>query len=200
MIKAEVTVNGIIDRSATSRTSKEGKPFTTFSLKVNITGHNQESLPIEISIIKDGYNASEANQFTSGRRVEVSGNMTFKKRGERMYVNMSASQINMTPIAVTDSVEGTVEFRGTLGKQIDRKNDKNGKPYQTFSGFSTEKVDEAFEFTWIRFARFSGDECNALVPSGKIEAKGKLTLSVFREKLNIDCRVDEIKAWIKQPY
>lgn len=34
MIKAEVTVNGVISRAATTRTSKDGKTYTQLSLTV----------------------------------------------------------------------------------------------------------------------------------------------------------------------
>ena len=117
-----------------------------------------------------------------------------------MYVNLSAKEIHLNPASVTDAINGELEFRGTLGKQIDERTDKNGNPYQLFSGYSTEKVNDAFEFTWVRFARFSGDVCNTLYPSAKVEVKGKLAITVFHKRLNLDCRVSEIKEWVKQAY
>lgn len=193
-------VNGVICRAATTRTGKDGKNYTQFSLTVNVGDVTKETLPIDISVIKDGYNQVEANQFTNGTRAEITGILTFKKRGETMYVNLSAKEIHLNPASVTDNISGELEFRGTLGKQIDERTDKNGKPYQLFSGYSTEKVNDAFEFTWIRFARFSGEACNVLYPSAKVEAKGKLAITVFRKRLNLDCRVSEIKEWVKQTY
>lgn len=200
MIKAEVTVNGVISRASTTRTSKDGKTYTQLSLTVNVGEVTKETLPIDISVIKDGYNQAEACQCTNGIRAEITGVLTFKKRSENMYVNLSAKEIHLNPASVTDAINGELEFRGTLGKQIDERTDKNGNPYQLFSGYSTEKVNDAFEFTWVRFARFSGDICNVLYPSAKVEVKGKLAITVFRKRLNLDCRVSEIKEWVKQAY
>ncbi|MDD3063265.1 MAG: hypothetical protein PHX50_10620 [Massilibacteroides sp.] len=200
MIKAEATVNGIISRSAMMKTGKDGKPFTAMTVKVDVTDRNGGGISVEISVGKDGYDTNEAALLTIGQRVEIVGTMNFKKRSEHLYVNLSAKQITLNPASKTDSVTGDVEFKGTLGKQIDRKNDKNGSSYQIFSGFSTEKVAETFEFTWVRFVRFSNDECKALAPSSKVEIKGELELGCYQEKLNLSCRVNEISEWVKQPF
>lgn len=200
MIKAEATVNGIISRSAMMKTGKDGKPFTAMTVKVDVTDRNGGGISVEISVGKDGYDTNEAALLTIGQRVEIVGTMNFKKRSEHLYVNLSAKQITLNPASKTDSVTGDVEFKGTLGKQIDRKNDKNGSSYQIFSGFSTEKVAETFEFTWVRFVRFSNDECKALAPSSKVEIKGELELGCYQEKLNLSCRVNEISVWVKQPF
>ncbi len=198
MIKAEATVNGIISRSAMMKTGKDGKPFTAMTVKVDVTDRNGSGISVEISVGKDGYDTNEAAKLTIGQRVEIVGTMNFKKRTEHLYVNLSAKQIALNPASQTDSVTGDLEFKGTIGKQIDRKTDKNGGNYQIFSGFSTEKVAETFEFTWVRFVRFSNDECKALVPSGKVEIKGELELGCYQEKLNLSCRVNEISEWVKQ--
>ena len=200
MIKAEATINGVISRSAMMKTGKDGKPFTAMSVKVDITDRNDHGISVEISVGKDGYDAAEAAQYALGQRVEIAGTMNFKKRAERLYVNLSAKQITLNPTSLVDAVTGDLEFKGTLGKQIDRKTDKNGSDYQIFSCFSTEKVAETFEFTWVRFVRFSKEECNVLNPSGKVEVKGELELGSYQDKLNLSCRVKEISEWVKQPY
>lgn len=200
MIKAEATINGVISRSAMMKTGKDGKPFTAMSVKVDITDRNDRGISVEISVGKDGYDAAEAAQYALGQRVEIAGTMNFKKRAERLYVNLSAKQITLNPTSQVDAVTGDLEFKGTLGKQIDRKTDKNGSDYHIFSGFSTEKVAETFEFTWVRFVRFSKEECNVLNPSGKVEVKGELELGSYQDKLNLSCRVKEISEWVKQPY
>jgi hypothetical protein len=46
-------------------------------------------------------------------------------------------------------------FRGSPGKNIDMKRDKKDKPYLAFSAYSAEKVSDGFEYTWVRFIRFS---------------------------------------------
>ncbi|MGL5981062.1 MAG: hypothetical protein ACRCZY_09350 [Phocaeicola sp.] len=200
MIKAETTVNGVISRSAMMKTGKDGNPFTAMTVKVDITDRRGSSTSLEVSVGKDGYDAADAANYAIGQRVEIVGTMNFKKRGERLYLNLSAKQITLNPTSKIDAVTGNLEFKGTLGKQIDRKSDKNGASYQIFSGFSTEKVGESFEFTWVRFVRFASDDCKALSAGAKVEVKGELELSCYQDKLNLSCRVSEMSEWVKQPF
>ena len=66
MIKAETTVNGVISRSAMMKTGKDGKPFTAMSLKVDITDRNGSGISVEISVGKDGYDATDAVKYSLG--------------------------------------------------------------------------------------------------------------------------------------
>lgn len=182
MIKAEATVNGIISRSAMMKTGKDGKSFTAMTVKVDVTDRNGSGISIEISVGKDGYDTNEAAKLTIGQRVEIVGTMNFKKRSEHLYVNLSAKQITLNPASQTDSVTGDLEFKGSLGKQIDRKTDKNGGDYQIFSGFSTEKVAETFEFTRVRFVRFSNDECKALASKWQGRNQGRIGIGLLPRK------------------
>lgn len=47
-----------------------------------------------------------------------------------------------------------MEFRGTIGKQVEVKTDKKGKPYTLFSAYSSEKDGDNYAYTWIRFMQF----------------------------------------------
>ena len=105
-------------------------------------------------------------------------------------------------VDVTDRNSSGITIEISVGKDGYDTNEAAkltiGQRVEIFSGFSTEKVAETFEFTWVRFVRFSNDECKALVPSGKVEIKGELELGCYQEKLNLSCRVNEISEWVKQ--
>lgn len=195
MLKSEVCVNGLVNRSAVAKTNSEGKIFVTFGIRVDITNAQGTSMVLDISVSRDG---EETAGIIQNARIEVKGTMTFKKRGDRLYLNLHASEVNLSPASATDMISGTLSFRGTIGKTVDSRTDKNGKPYLLFSGYSAEKVEEAFEYTWVRFVLFGENE--NVKAQGKIEATGEMELSVFNDKLNISCRVSEAKEWIKQPF
>lgn len=195
MLKSEVSINGLITRSAVVKTNSEGNSFVTFGMRVDVPDHQGASMILDISVSRDG---DDLSGLVSDARIEVKGTLTFKKRGDKIYLNLHASDINLSPASTTDMLSGTLSFRGTLGKTIDTKTDKNNKPYCLFSGYSSEMVGEWVEFTWVRFI-FFGE--NALIqPQAKIEASGDIELSVYNAKLNISCRVSEVKVWIRQPY
>ena len=51
-------------------------------------------------------------------------------------------------------LKGDMAFRGKVGKNIEERKDRNDKPYTMFSAFSIKKVDENFEYQWVRFFCF----------------------------------------------
>jgi hypothetical protein len=89
-------------------------------------------------------------------------------------------------------------FFGKVGNKIEVKDSKNGKKFLSTSGFSTTKEGEEFEYTWVRFIQFEAEKPEWLVPKAGIEVKGKLELDVYNDKLDISCRVSELKEWVKQ--
>lgn len=200
MIKCNVTVCGTIGRISVVRAGKEGKQFTTFGVNVQIPVKNAAKKLVEVSAIQDGGLAEGTAGLTIGTRVEVTGVLTFKKRGEALYLNLNAASITQVGADKPDLIQGDMHFRGKLGKTIEMKNDKKGNAYLAFSAFSTEKVGEEFAFTWVRFVRFSPDREDWLVEKANIEAKGQLELSVYNDRLNIGCRLTELAKWDKQPY
>ena len=92
MIKCNVTVCGTIGREAASRTGKEGKTFLSFPLRVAIQGKDGQSETVEIGVSRDG-GQDEAAGYRKGSRIEATGTMYLKRRGERLYFNLFADRI-----------------------------------------------------------------------------------------------------------
>lgn len=199
MIKCNVTVCGTISKAAVVRTNNENKAFTAFAVNCVIPARNGIDKTVEISVAKDGEEYNRAD-YTVGKRVEISGVLTFKKRGDNLYFNMSASSVNLTVASNEDSIKGEMLFRGKTGKNIEEKTDKKGKNFLQFSAFSAEKVNDGFEYLWVRFLGFDREREEWLQPLTGIEAKGELELSVYNDKLNIACKVSEMSEYVKQPY
>ena len=95
----------------------------------------------EISVAKDG-GMDELNGLASGTRVEMTGVLTFHKKDDTIFLNMSATNVSTANVSADDSVKGEIEFRGTVGNKIEEKTDKKGNPYLVFSAFSSEKDGE----------------------------------------------------------
>ena len=200
MIKCNVTVCGIISRSAQMRTGKEGKPFMSLGINVVIPAKSGINKTVEISVAKDGGSQEELANYPVGNRVEVVGTLTFHKKGEAFYLNLSATGINSFSAGSEDSIKGDIEFRGTLGNKIEEKKDKKDKPYLVFSAFSSEKVGEGYSFTWVRFMHFGQGKPEWMEGKCGIDVKGELQLSIYNDRLDITCRVAELTQWEKQPY
>ncbi|MRY82493.1 hypothetical protein GKD57_23480, partial [Parabacteroides distasonis] len=152
MIKCNVTVCGVIGRDASVRKNKEEKEFLVFPLRVQIPatggGHT-----IEVDVRKEGCQ-EEAAGYRNGSRVEVRGTMYLKRRGDKLYFNLFADEICNAATDDADCVKGELVFRGKVGQNIEEKRDKKDQPYTVFSAFSAEKVDDGFEYQWVRFFCF----------------------------------------------
>lgn len=199
MIKCNVTVCGTVSRAAAVRTNNEGKPFTAFAVNCVVPAKNGINKTVEISVAKDGEETG-LSDYAVGKRVEISGVLTFKKRGENLYFNLSASSVSLSVSSNEDSIGGDMHFRGKTGKNIDEKTGKNGKKFLQFSAFSAEKVNDGFEYLWVRFVGFDREREGWLQPQTGIEVKGELELSVYNDKLNIACKVSEMSEYVKPPY
>lgn len=197
MIKCKVTICGTICRQAQMRANKEGKQFLSFGINVVIPAKSGINKTVEISVAKDGGTVEELNNNPVGSRIEVVGVLTFHKKGDNLYLNMSATSINGFDAGNEDSIKGDIEFRGTVGKQIDNKTDKKGNPYVVFSAFSSEKDGEGYAYTWIRFMQFGKSQEDWLQPKNGIDAKGELQIGVYNDRLDITCRVNELAQWDK---
>ncbi|KAB6146908.1 hypothetical protein LDZ77_07510 [Bacteroides xylanisolvens] len=198
MIKCNVTVNGVISRAASVRTGKEGKVYISFAVKVNVSSKDGGSCKaVEVSVLQEG-DGNELAQYSSGTRVELKGSLTFRKRESNFYFNFHADSVDFSPANNQDGIAGSMEFKGTVGKQVDEKTDKKGRQYLIFSAFSTEKDGDVFEYTWVRFIRFAPEHEAFLVPKGKIHIHGTLELSIYQDKINLGCRVEEISEWVRQ--
>lgn len=196
MIKCNVTVCGTIGRDASMRTTKEEKTFLSFPLRILLQDKDGRNETVEISVSKDS-SQENVSDYRNGSRVEVAGTLLLKRRGEKLYFNLFADRIG-SAMETADSIKGELLFRGKVGKNIEERKDKKDKSYTMFSAFSTEKVDENFEYQWVRFFCFDRQREEWLQPGVKVEAKGELTVSVHNGKPDISCRVEELKQYVPE--
>lgn len=195
MIKCNVTVCGMIGRDASARTNKEGKSFLTFPLRVVIPARSGQSKPVEIDVSQDG-GTEEASGYRSGSRVEITGTMYLKRRGDKLYFNLFANEVRAASADAADAVKGELVFRGKVGQSIEQRSDKKEQPYTVFSAFSAEKVDDGFEYQWVRFFCFGKQREEWLQPGVRVDAKGEMTLSAHDGKLNLSCKAEEVSLHI----
>ena len=120
MIKCNVTVCGIINRDATTRTNKEGKPFFTFPLQIMVPATDGQEKPVEIDVSKDG-GQEEASCYRKGSRVEIDGTMYLKHRGDRTYFNLFANEIRDVAADAANTLKGEMVFCGKVGKNIEER-------------------------------------------------------------------------------
>ena len=204
MIKCNVNVCGIICRAAEIRTGKDGSRFVAFGVAVDIPATKGDPTPVFISV--SAANA-DASVLTQGRRIALKGTLRIKGAPDhKQYFNLAADSIELDPVAEA-GISGTMEFRGSLCKDIKTPIDKKGQMYQRFSAFSTDRstkslgsdknVGEEFCVVFVRFVHFESPIADFMVPKAKIEVKGAMRLSSFNGKIDISCKVDEIKPWVK---
>lgn len=197
MIKCNVTLIGTIYRNGEHKTDKEGRPFLSFAVRVVIPAKSGINQTIEVSVAKDG-NADATFDFAEGTRVKIAGILTFRKRNDNIYYNLSASKVDLNP-EEQDSVTGTMSFRGTIGgKGVVEKQSKKGA-FRVFDGYSSEKVGEGeFAYTWVHFVDFQNDRQEWLQPKAGANIEGELGLEVFKDRISINCKVSSLSPWDKQ--
>lgn len=200
MIKCNVTVCGTISRQAQMRANKEGKQFISFGISVVIPAKSGINQTVEISVAKDGNNQAELVNYPVGSRVEVAGVLQFHKKGEVLYLNLSASGVNSFNAGNQDAITGSIEFRGTIGKQVEVKTDKKGKPYTMFSAYSSEKDGENYSYTWVRFMQFDAQKADWVQAKAGINAKGDLQVGAYNDRLDLTCRITELTTWEKKKH
>ena len=94
MIKCNVTLCGTISRDASVRTGKDGKEFVSFPLQVSIPGKNGNDGNMEVSVSKDG-GQDTVHEYRYGSRAKVTGTLLLKRRGEKLYFNLSADSVGL---------------------------------------------------------------------------------------------------------
>jgi len=198
MIKCNVTVCGTISRQAQMRANKEGKQFISFGISVVVQAKTGINKTVEISVAKDGDNQAELVKYPIGSRVEVAGVLQFHKKGDVLYLNLSASGVNSSNAGNQDAIIGSIEFRGTIGKQVEVKTDKKGKPYTMFSAYSSEKDGENYSYTWVRFMQFDTPKADWVQAKTGINAKGDLQVRAYNDRLDLTCRITELTPWEKK--
>ena len=195
MIKCEVSVCGTINKEAIIRTNKDGKSFMSFAMNI-VLPTTSGSKVLDVSVLCDCVKNNDVSKFCVGTRLNASGTLLFKKRGENLYLNLYAEGFEFENVAAIDSIKGSMQFRGKLGKTIEEKTDKKGNKYHTFSGVSSEKVSDGFEYIWISFFDFSQVLAVAVKPETKVEIAGTLDLSFFKEKLTISSRIKSVSPYV----
>ena len=195
MIKSKVTVIGTVTRSADIKNGRDGQLFISFGMRVRL-GDGDDAADIDISVAYDG--DDEDALFTNkDDRVKVQGVLTFKKMGDQTYYNLSAEKIKHD-VTEADGICGTLEFRGTVGaKGVVQHQGKKGA-FRHFDAYSAEKVgDDQYSYIWVHFVDFGDDQRVWMGPKTKIKAQGALELQVYKDRLSINCRVDEVSKWVK---
>ena len=196
MIKCEVSVCGTINKEAIIRTNKDGKSFMSFAMNI-VLPTTSGSKVIDVSVLCDNDRNYDLSKFCVGTRLNISGTLLFKKRGDNLYLNLYAEGFEFGNVAAIDSIKGSMQFRGKLGKTIEEKTDKKGNKYHTFSGVSSEKVSDGFEYIWVSFFDFSQVLNDAIKPETKVEIAGSLDLSFYKDKLTISSRVKNISQYVQ---
>ena len=66
------------------------------------------------------------------------------------------------------------------------------------SANSAEKVGEdQYSYIWVHFVDFGDDQRVWLMPKTRIKAEGELELQVFKDRVSINCRVEDLSKWVK---
>ena len=87
------------------RTNKEGKTFLVFPLRVMIPDTDGKTMPIEVDVSKDTA-GKEVSKYRNGSRIEVSGTMYLKHRGDKLYFNLFINEIRTATADAKDTVKG----------------------------------------------------------------------------------------------
>jgi len=197
MIKCNVKVCGIINRTASVKQTADSKSFVAFGLSVDVPSTKGDAVSVNISVAAEN---ADVAALTQGRRVSIEGVLKIKGAAEKKtYFNLSADKIEMDPVAESGIV-GEMEFRGVVCKDIKTPTDKKGNRYLRFSAYSTDKVGEDFYSVFVRFVSFNEAIPSFVVPKAKIEAKGELRISTFNGKLDLNCKAVELKEYVKTPF
>ena len=196
MIKSNLKVCAVINRAASVKKDKKGASYLSYGVQLPVSGKNGETQTLVINVMMAPSKGS-VSDLTVGRRVALEGEMAIHKHGGKLSCYLRPERVDLVENG-SDSIEGTLEFRGKLGKkEVELKEDKNGNIYMVFSAFSTDKTKDKPEFTWVSFLYFDPkDGEDFLKPGNYIDAKGTLQLGVYHDAVTLDCLVDEVKPWI----
>ena len=136
------------------------------------------------------------SELTVGRRVNLAGEMSIQKHNGKTCCYLRPESVELTNDG-TDAIEGVLSFRGKLGKKdVELKEDKNGKIFLVFSAFSVDKTKDVAEFSWVNFLYFDPQNEDFLKPGTYIDAKGSVQFGVYNDAITLDCIVSEVKPWV----
>lgn len=193
-----LSICAVITRSASVKQGKENQQFVSFGITYPVSGRNGETKNLDISVSVDG-GKDVASVYTTGRRVKITGTLSVAKRNGKTFFNLRAdSGIELVKSTEADKLEGTLSFRGKIGKKgVEAKKDKKEETFKVFSAFSSDKDGDKHEFTWVRFLYFNPKEGEDFLQADTyIEASGDLQLEIFKDEIALACRLSEVKPWV----
>lgn len=206
MIKADINITGTIKRGATIRNDKNGKPYLSFVMVIHLTDPKGKEKEIEIFVADGKAQQSDVALYKEKRRVQISGKLDVRKKGEELAFYLNAEDITTKDVAALDSISGILHFRGHLRTDnvYEEKTDKNGKPYLTFSAYSSEKVGENFVSTWVSFMRFPAKDAtiDSILPEwfkskANVNIDGDFKLECYNGNVRLSSRVSDMNLYIK---
>ena len=150
---------------------------------------------------------SDISLYSENKRVSVKGSMNIRTKGEELAYYITADNITTKEVAELDSINGDLHFVGYLRKDnvCEEKTDRNGKPYLTFSAYSSEKVGDNFVNTWVSFKRFKANDDDVLredwfQSKANVDITGDLQISAYKGRVGISSRVKTIKPHVKKAF
>lgn len=196
MIKCNVTACGIISNSAVEKQSKEGTPFISFSITIPIAGCDGSGAELQIFVSAPG-NKETAGQYSTGRKIRVSGTLFVRRLEDRTYYNLRTDEkIEFVKSTEKDALTGSIEFWGKIKDEIKERTNKNGNKFQTFSGVSQDRDGEKLGWIWVRFLVPTPINQDFFKPDAYVAVKGELQLYVYQANVNIECRTNSIEPWV----
>ena len=205
MIKAEANVIGTIKRSASIRTDKDKNPYLSFIMTVNLPDAKANGKSVDVFVSLPNTGQDEAQSYVEGLRIAVNGKLDIHKKGEELKFYLTGNETVTQNVADTDSISGTISFRGYLKKEniYEQKTDKNGHPFMVFSAYSLEKVGQEFVSTWINCMRFPEKDASieTIIPEwlhakAHVDVNGTMSLSSYNGNVRISCRVKSMAEHI----
>lgn len=198
MIRGQLEVCGTISEPATLHPDKQGIMYIHFAIQVNVPTHDNSYKKCRIAVRKKHSTSSQLSRYRKGKCVYACGMLNIYKGKDNLYLNLTAEKTALQPKGSADQIAGELEFYGTVGKEPDIRDAKNGKKFFLFPGFSSEQRKEERMFTWVHFLYFSDKEEKFLHKGNGIHAKGKLEITYYKDRINLGCRVREITPWGKK--
>lgn len=86
MIKCNVKVCGIINRTASVKQTADGKNFVAFGLSVELPSTKGDAVPVNISVAAE---SADVEALTLGRRVSIDGVLKIKGAAEKEPISIS---------------------------------------------------------------------------------------------------------------
>lgn len=203
MIKVDATLVGTVKRGALLR-NKDGKNYLSYVLNVNVPAGEGSHKAMEV-IMSD---KDTSSNYKEGSRLLVNGSLDIRKRDDELAFYLSSEKVTEKDVPAEDSIGGELKFRGRLKNDdvCETKEDKNGRTYLLFNGYSSEKVGENFTSIWFRFLYFPPKDADTsklrpdwMKAKGRFSATGSFEVSVFKDEFNFSSVVKSMEEYVYEP-